>query len=355
MKHVTLEMQGVRLQLRSDHQELIDYVPMHLPDHIVEGGDPKITLDVQWREGEGIDSELTFPGQENLDRLGKRLLAGPNTLVWTNTLRMKNLVLRFELQGDHLHIDAIYHYNPRQKKAEEQPNYRFRKMFSLMSWFVYMPMAWYLEHFRGLYLMHASGLDINGRGVVIGGVGGVGKTTTGVSLLAQGARLVSENLIFHDDQRLYSCYEPIRLDDNSVEILGERRDILKVAAIPEGSNHKNLYQVDRQKAVVESVEATALFLPRFANEGHVRPLEVEDCMERLIAFNDLTREVNDYYWFAATLNVLWATPQSLQKRAATLKALLERVSCWELAIDRSQGIPPVVRAIQERVLAGAGT
>ena len=113
--------------------------------------------------------------------------------------------------------------------------------------------------------------------------------------------------------------------------------------------------MDRQKAVVESVEATALFLPRFASKGYVRPLEVEDCMERLIAFNDLTREVNDYYWFAATLNVLWATPQSLQKRAATLKALLERVSCWELAIDRSQGIPPVVRAIQERVLAGAGT
>ena len=353
MKHVTVEMQGVQVQLRSEHQELIDYVPWHLPDHIVEGNNPQITLDIEWRDGKDADPVLEFEGQSKLDRIGKRLLAGPNSLVWTNTLRQKNLVLRFELQGEHLHIDAIYHYNPRQKKAEEQPNYRFRKMFSLMSWFVYMPLAWYLEHFRGLYLMHASGLDLNGRGVVIGGVGGVGKTTTGVSLLAQGARMVSENLIFHDHQRLYSCYEPIRLDDNSVEILGERRDILKRAEIPEGSNHKNLYQVDRTKAVVEEVPATSLFLPRFTSEGFVRPLDLEDCMERLIAFNDLTREVNDYYWFAATLNVLWPTPRSLQQRADTLKTLLQNITLWELGIDRTQGIPPVVQAIQERVLAGA--
>jgi hypothetical protein len=355
VNHVTVEMQGVRLQLRSDHQEWLDYVPLHLPDHVVDGGDPHITVDLEWRQGKDAEPLLEFPGQEKLDRIGKRLLAGPNQLVWTNTLRMKNLVLRFELQGEHLHIDAIYHYDPRQKKVDEQPNYRFRKMFSLMSWFVYMPMAWYLEHFRGLYLMHASGLDLNGRGVVIGGVGGVGKTTTGVSLLAQGARLVSENLIFHDDERLYSCYEPIRLDDNSVEILGERRDILTRARIPEGSNHKNLYQVDRGKAVVDRVDATALFLPRFTGEGFVRPLEIEDCMERLIAFNDLTREVNDFYWFAATLNVLWPTPRSLQKRADTLRTLLQNISLWELGIDRSQGVAPVVQAIQERVLAGAGT
>ena len=355
MSHVTVEMQGVRLQLRSECQDLIDYVPLHLPDHIVEGGDAKITIDVQWREGKKAEPLMTFAGQEKLDRIGKRLLSGPNSLVWTDTLRMKNLVLRFELLDDHLHIDAIYHYNPRQKKAEEQPNYRFRKMFSLMSWFVYMPMAWYLEHFRGLYLMHASGLDLNGRGVIIGGVGGVGKTTTGVSLLAQGARLVSENLIFHDDKRLYSCYEPIRIDDNSVEILGERRDILTVAQIPEGSNHKNLYQVDRSKAVVEEVAAAALFLPRFTSTGFVRPLQLETCMERLIAFNDLTREVNDYYWFAATLNVLWPTPRSLQKRAETLQSLLQGISLWELGIDRRQGITPVVQAIQERVLAEAST
>ena len=178
-------------------------------------------------------------------------------------------------------------------------------------------------------------------------------TTTAVSLLAQpGAKLASENLIFHDSSHIYSCYEPIRLDDQSVELLGERRSILSECAIPDGANHKNVYHVKRN-AVVDACEASALFVPRFTQQGYIRPLELDRCMEMLVAFNELTREVNDYYWFAATLNVLWAAPGSLERRAATLRSLLERVNRFEIGIDRTLGVEPVVRGILERTLAGA--
>jgi hypothetical protein len=353
---VDLEMQGVRLRIHTAYGDLIDYVRLHLPDHVVPGGGtPHVQVNVEWHEGPDLDPDalLAFPGQEQLDRVGKRLLAGPETLVWTNLLRIKNLVLRFRMHGEHLEIDAIYAYTPKAAKLETEPNYRYKKFFGLMSWFVFHPLAWYLEHFRGIYLLHASGIDIGGRGVVIAGVGGVGKTTTGVSLLAQdGTRLVSENLIFYDDARIYSCYEPIRLDDRSVELLGPRRRILAAADIPDGANHKNVYHV-RRAAVSESVEAAALFVPRFTPAGYVRPLAVEPCMELLLAFNELTREVNDFMWFAATLNVAWPAPRSLERRAATLRSLLERVGRWEVGIDRSQGVEPVVRTILERSAAGA--
>jgi hypothetical protein len=164
---------------------------------------------------------------------------------------------------------------------------------------------------------------------------------------------VSENLIFYDAERIYSCYEPIRLDDQSVELLGPRRQILASCDIPDGANHKNVYHV-RRSAVVDAIEATSLFMPRFTKSGYVRPLDVDRCMELLVAFNELTREVNDYRWFAATLDVAWPTPRSLERRAATLRALLERVSRWEIGIDRTQGVDPVVRAILERTPAGAG-
>ena len=356
MKSVDLDMQGVRLQIRSEYEDLVEYVRMHLPDHVTAGqAEPHIQVNVDWHEGRDLDAEalLVFPGQEALDRVGKRLLAGPDTLVWTNLLRIKNLSMRFRMHDDQLVIDAIYVYAPRASKLETEPNYKYKKFFGLMSWFVFHPLAWYLEHFRGIYLMHASGIDIGGHGVVIGGVGGVGKTTTGVSLLAhEGTRLVSENLIFYDAERIYSCYEPIRLDDESVELLGTRRQILSPADIPDGANHKNVYHV-RRSAVAESVPASALFMPRFTKQGFVRPLAVEPCMELLLAFNELTREVNDAMWFSATLNVAWPTPRSLERRAATLRGLLERVARWEIGIDRSQGVEPVVRSILDRAGAGA--
>ncbi len=355
MKSIQLDMQGVRLQIATEYTDLLDYVRMHLPDHVSEApGAPHVQINVRWLEGDGIDeSALVFDGQEKLDRVGKRLLAGPNELVWTNLLRIKNLVLRFRMDGDQLCMDAIYHYSPRASKVEAEPNYRFKKFFGLMSWFVFYPLAWYLEHFRGIYLMHASGIDVAGHGIVIGGVGGVGKTTTGISLLAhEGTRLVSENLIFHDARNIYSCYEPIRLDDQSVELLGSRRQILAPAEIPDGANHKNVYHV-RRSAVVDAVEASAVFVPRFTPHGYVRPLDAERATEMLLAFNTLTREVNDYQWFAATLNVAWPTPRSLEHRAATLRGLLENTAVYEIGIDRSQGVEPVVRAILDRASAGA--
>lgn len=359
MKHVDLEMQGLHVQIRSDYEDLLDYVRLHLPDHVVPGsdGEPHLQVEVRWLEGD-VDPEgegLAFPGQDALDRVGKRLLAGPDTLVWTNLLRVKNLALRFRMQEERLFMDAIYAYAPRKSKLEAEPNYRYKKFFGLMNWLLFYPVAWYLERFRGIYLLHASGIDLAGHGVVIAGVGGVGKTTTSVSLLAQeGARMVSENLIFYDSARIYSCYEPIRLDDQSLELLGARRAILTPADIPDGANHKNVYHVAR-RAVTDAVAASALFVPRFTHQGYVRPLGVEACMELLLAFNELTREVNDYYWFAATLNVLWPTPGSLEKRAATLRAFLERTSRWEIGIDRSQGVEPVVRGILERTLSASRT
>jgi hypothetical protein len=358
VKSVDLEMQGVRLRIHTDYEDLVEYVRMHLPDHVAPAAaEPHVQVNVRWLEGSGHDPDqvLSFPGQGDLDRVGKRLLAGPDTLVWTNLLRVKNLVLRFTMQGERLTMDAIYLYAPKASKLESEPNYRYKKFFGLMSWFVFFPLAWYLEHFRGIYLMHASGIDVQGNGIVIGGVGGVGKTTTGVSLLAhEGTRLVSENLIFYDAARIYSCYEPIRVDDQSVELLGARRAILSPADIPDGANHKNVYHV-RRHAVVDAVDASALFVPRFTRNGYIRPLDVDRCMELLLAFNELTREVNDYAWFAATLHVAWPTPRSLERRAATLRGLLERVRRYEIGIDRSQGVEPVVRGILERTLAGART
>jgi hypothetical protein len=353
---VVIEMQAVRLAVQSDYEDLIDYVRLHLPDHVTTASDAHVEVNVRWHEG-GRDGgvELAFPGQHDLDRVGKRLLAGPDTLVWTDTLRVKNLVLRFRMRDERLTMDALYAYAPRAAKLEEQPNYRYKKFFGLMSWFVFFPLAWYLEHQRGIYLMHASGIDLEGQGIIIGGVGGVGKTTTGVSLLAQeGTRLVSENLIFYDAERIYSCYEPIRLDDASVGLLGARRQILEPAEIPDGANHKNLYHV-RRHAVTDAVPATALFVPRFTPHSFVRPLAVDRCMELLLAFNTLTREVNDYQWFAATLDVGWPTLRSLERRAATLRALLERVRAYEIGIDRTQGVEPVVRTVLEQTRHGSRT
>jgi hypothetical protein len=53
--------------------------------------------------------------------------------------------------------------------------------------------------------------------------------------------------------------------------------------------------------------------------------------------------------------VAWATPRSLERRAATLRGLLERIRCYEIGIDRTQGVEPVVEAVLEYTRNGSRT
>src|SRR5438105_9178080 len=55
-------------------------------DLCAPAGGPQVRIAVRWLESEGDPDPalFAFDGQERLDRIGKRLLAGPDTLVWTN-------------------------------------------------------------------------------------------------------------------------------------------------------------------------------------------------------------------------------------------------------------------------------
>jgi hypothetical protein len=137
-----------------------------------------------------------------LNVIGKRMLGNDHELIWLNTLRLPGLQLRFSREGDLLHFDVAYRYHS--QKIETTPDYEYTKYFSLMSYLVYYPLMWYLENFRGWTILHASALASANGGIIIGGLGGVGKTTTCVALLQRpGISLVSENLIFTDGDFVY--------------------------------------------------------------------------------------------------------------------------------------------------------
>lgn len=371
MEYVDIVMQGTRVRVRSNFAALPRYLCKHLPHHIAASGSvpkgqamsgvapdgvaPDIDVNVRWfNAADAPIDALNFEGQDKLERIGARHLADDDVLVWTDTVRMKGLAYRFRVAEGRLAVDAAYIYAPRADKLAGNPHYLERRLFGLTSWFVFHPLAWYLEHFRGLYLLHASGVatppkddEPLGRAIVIPGVGGVGKTTTCVALVAQGDRLISENLVFHDAENVYSCYEPIRLDERSVGLLRDSRHALEKADIPDGAKAKNMYHLNRD-AIADVVPAGWLFVPRFTPSAFVREIDVDECVERLLTFNELTREVNDYAWFAATLNLRWPTSRSLERRAETLRAFVQCMRRYEIGIDRDQGVEPVLHTILHR-------
>lgn len=341
-----VRMHGVTLAFETDHEPLLDYARRHLHGLIVDDTSvPHLRVRCFWSQGEWDETANPFATHEPLNVIGKRMLGNAHELIWLNTLRMKGLQLRFRRAHEQWHFEVAYRFHPKKEKLESLPEYEHKKYFSLLSYLVYHPLFWYLENFRGWSVLHASALAHEKGAIMIGGLGGVGKTTTCVALLQRpGFALMAENLVFTDGEFVYPCYEPIRLDENSLKILGADLKGLTPMIFPEGLKDKTMFHPPVTKSA-EQAQAAALFLPQFAPQRYVKKITAELAAEKMLAMNRLTRELDDYYWYASALEMHWPRPNHAAQRAEIMRRFAARTRCFELGIDRGAGVEAVVKDI----------
>lgn len=339
-----VRLHGVTLTLASQHAPLLSYAAEHLRAlAVAPAAAPDIQVHCLWSQGEWDPEENLFAVSSPLNIIGKRMLGNAQQLIWLDTLRMKGLQLRFSREQGRIVFEVAYRFHPKKEKLENLPDYEYKKYFSLMSYLVYYPLLWYLENFRGWTVLHASALRGDAGGVMIGGLGGVGKTTTCVALMQQARfELLSENLVFTDGEFIYSCYEPIRLDEGSLALLGKDLRGLAPMRFPAGMKDKSLFHF---QPGAEKAAPAALFLPQFSRQRYVAALAPQTAMEKILAMNRLTRELDDYGWYAAALDMHWPNPGLADKRLAALRRFTQKVRCFELGIDRQAGVAAVVKDI----------
>ena len=355
-----LALQGISVQLNTNCAGLAAYACDHFHDFAHSaprnGSHPpttssEITLNVLWVEpGESTGEHHQFQPTETMQRMGRRVYGGDDQLLWLAPFTVNNLQYRFRRAGKHLTVDAIYHFSPRPgKTADELALKRTRKFFSLMKHLVLYPVSWYLEYFQSRYLLHASAVRFGEEAVAIAGVGGVGKTTTSLALLNEPhTKLLAENLLFYDQAHLYSCYEPIRVDDHSLRLIGTQHPALVPSRLLPILKEKQVYHLPRH-LVCAQAKAGPIFIPTFSNATHAVPLDRGAALDRLLAMNMQTREVNAYYWFAATLALQWPKATRELTRINQLKTLLDQAHVYELHIDPQSGLQPVVETILQHI------
>ena len=156
--------------------------------------------------------------------------------------------------------------------------------------------------------------------------------------------LLTENLVFSDGSHIYPVCEPIRLTDESLALLGDSAEPLRRYASAGGLKKKSMF-VPPVDPDPPGVRPALVFLARFSKPGFADPLPAPLARELIRATNTLTLELNDFYWYAAALDLLW--PALGAQRADPLESLTAAVPCYSLGIDRSAGVGPVV----ERILA----
>jgi hypothetical protein len=346
-----VRMHGVALTLETNHPPLLAYAAEHLHGLVeAPAATPDLKVKCYWSESDGEAEANPFPAGETMNVIGKRMLGNADELIWVDTLRMKGLQLRFRRERWQWIFEVAYRFHAKKEKIENLPEYEYKRYFSLMSYLVYYPLIWYLENSRGWTVLHASALAGAYGGIMIGGLGGVGKTTTCVALMQRdGIELMAENLIFTDGESIYPCYEPIRLDEGSLAMLGENNpNGLIPMAFPEGLKDKWLFHL-KTNALPEKIKPALLFLPQFSRQRYLTQIASELAAEKMVAMNRLTRELDDYGWYAAALDMHWPKVGQASQRLEVLRRFAEQAYCFELGIDRSAGVEAVVNDILDAI------
>jgi hypothetical protein len=331
---IIVNLHGVRLRLEASSSELITNIKGHLGSFATtqeQEGDYEIYVKLAWldlpdKKIESIDKDA------NLERIDKRILVGENKVIWEMLLGLIGIKFVFELKGEQLYITAFYFYH-RLLKGKEIP------YGGLIYHLVYYPIFWHLEIFRKWHVLHSAAVSLDGDGIIISGMGGVGKSTLNMAILARPeARFLSDNLLLYDSERIYACPEPIQLRSNPGHFLGNIEEGLGVKidgfdGFTSSQGGVSSYLIRREFIKEEAIPNILLF-PRITNREVISAIPKEECLEKLSSVNQLVMEMRDYYNYSSVLNLLCLGRANSHHRLEALQGLLDGVNCYELGLKR---------------------
>jgi hypothetical protein len=139
----------------------------------------------------------------------------------------------------------------------------------------------------GLYTLHATALEKDGRGVLIPGASGRGKTTSCISLLRDGYRLLSDDhpLVRENRQDLQILSFPVKIDvtDGTVGFFPELRDAQK--SLHPGVRKRFFYVEELYPhGTADRCEPAVILCPQVVDwpTSHVEPISRSRVLEELL-------------------------------------------------------------------------
>ena len=340
MNKMDCELLGSYLRLHSEQKELVDFIRDYtgLQTNYSIERDPNICVNFKVNDD--------FHVGKNYRRISRSIWLDKSSVFISEIERFPGLKLEAKIEGNKFYINA-YLVNKNQSVLKKmisylisKENHKEFKFIGLLYYIIFVPFFYYLERFCNQYLLHASAIEYEGKGIILAGLGGIGKSTFSLgTLLLQGSKFMSDNLIFFDYQKIYSCPEPIALDDKSITILKEIANLLVPKEISFTKN-RMWYQIKQEATTTEAIPKY-LFWLQCGNENKILPLNKDMCINHLLNINLLAKEIREYYILAAAFDFAFSRPLSPNVYFERLSRLLSGVDCYILQFKPGSDIKSV--------------
>lgn len=346
---IDLKLFNIGLRLRSGQKELTDFIKFFtgLSTNETEILEPQIYVNFKL--------DRTFPIDKNYNKISRSIWLGDSSVFISEIERFPGLSLKVREKNNKLHIDAFL--GERKLKSFKRllhslGTYKKEKLFKsigLVYYLIYFPYLYYLERFCDFYLLHAAAFEYKQKGIILSGLGGAGKSTflLGTPSL-DGCKILSDNLIFHDTEKIYPFPEPIALNPKSTNILGQTEKILIPTKIP--STHDRMYYQIKPEIFSRGAIPRYLFWLQLGNENKIVPLEKEVCIKNLLNINLLAKELREYYVLAAALDLAFSQSLSPNSYFQNLSRLLSNLDCFILQFKPGDDIKTIFSETLAKVI-----
>jgi hypothetical protein len=332
-----IEVCGVSVEVETEYAEFARYLEGQFPEEMrAASGAPDVLVRVRWTEGERVESRPgeVFPGWRAETRMARNVFVGDGQIISLAQDDAAQIAIA-SAAGSPRRFEVRYHFSPggggwretvtRAFRSQRLAALRRSRMSTLTYYAIYYPVWWHLEALGRAHPLHAAGVVVDGRGLLLGGLPGCGKSTLVTSLLGTpGAELLADNIVLHDGGQIFGCFEPLLLDATTRRLLAGRVPL-------EAAGRRHQYARDAFHAPHRTGGVplgAALILAR-GRETRVEQLAAEECGRMLLAVTEAAKEIRRYHVLAALLSL--AEPPGLvqfEQRVAHLDRLLAGVPCY---------------------------
>jgi len=344
---------GVSFKFATDAPDLCEYGALHLGPLL---GDtpvaPAVSATLRWHDGQPPARNVVAARLEGCSRVDRDLYVGEDRLFWFRVDDLRDLYLQFGWHGERLEVEGDFYFRVGRNWTDRLRRWvspgqaaamRRRRFTTLIYYLVYYPCWWWLEQMRDLHPIHAAGVEVDGKVILVGGASGVGKSTLSVALAERpGNRHLSDSFVLQAGADICAVPEPVLLDEWSRGWLGSATDGLQRIDYPYMLGRRG-YQFPGERRVARG-RAAVVALPRRGPTDFVRRLSPDQAHQRLSAANMIINDLRRYYAFAAVIEQL-APGGLVAHREANLAKLTVDVPCYEVSLAAGDSSAAVVDSI----------
>lgn len=341
---LTLELHGATCRLESDYAPFAAYARAYLADLVVEDGPvPDVVSCLhwdalppdEWREGRVLQH-------------GRRLWQSGNSVLQLELAELPGLQIEAGWSDGVLVVDAYYRPASKIGRLAQRLNVARQRAFAILVYYLaYFPVIYHLSRARGMHVLHAGSVWRPEGGWIIAGLPGSGKTTFTLSLLSDPhTRLLSDNLLLFDGERVYACPEPLHLSAASRGALPDGVEGRLVDARRDYSHGRRDFRLSATDRAWQA-RPGALFFLGLGSRLDLRAISPEDALERLLDYDRLAKEIDAYEQFAAALDLAGPGGGRNRGRVRALEGLVSRLNSSELWLQRGADVSRAFQLVLE--------